>query len=1431
MTTPRLTLPVQTDVQRRLVALAKKLKAARDAKRLSDWQKATLAAQPVAVPQPVGPFGPTAALTERVSPFAQRLTKAIPAGAAAPFKETAGVVTGFAGQAGAVLKERAAGLTGHQDRLKRERNQLIEQSQRVVGPERDALLRRVDELDRELAGQPFIPKNIPQAIGAGAAQMFGLGTEPADPFTASLIAATGGAAGIGMGVKTGWASAQLAKQAAGKVLRAGTEWQAPVVREAGRAVMRGVKMPAMVTQAAVPAGGKVPGMVAGAVEPSPLRRWMALDEAGKVKADLLEKEGGTYLFLPRTGNSQVYKTEKGALTALARRGKVIEKTPVAPAGEVPPGAARPAPVRAVPSPASVSARMTAAQKLELPSNSDGTVTLFHGTNRASGLAIRKSGHLIGKEDGVFLTTDKDAARTFGEDIVEVRVDPRQLLLDDEFPSGRKDFRIPARIGEAVPVQAAREAVTLEPAPVRPSAVVQPPAAPTEAAAVTVARPQAVPGGAKPDIPPTVPSGPPPASPGAETQQVASLASKGEGKLSVADDWKEFAQASDPAGSTGGVPPRGRKPPVRGAGPPSPKPDDVFAQVTAQATRGEPVSETLLRRHSGTITAAENEARVILDEGSQRLRALGVGQIYRGRLISRERDIPVLDQLYEALHNPSKVASGEVKIPAGLETEYARLRELTNWEEAARIDFDPAMATVEDYFYRGWLWPKGAVTRVPTAPARGRLGVVPSFKKPRVDATFREMREAGFEPLSWNPYEQWRISRLQGERYRQQMQLIDHLKKLELAHTNASKVGVAGWRTPRVGPAFEGKIFATTDAAGEPVAMYSRRWVVPDDLASRLENIYGVTPDLGAIHVGNRSINLMKAIDAVVFIPKRVKLFGSLFQQIDFLTRNYVGAWSGMVDALAAGQPITAVRRLAVWPRSAYQIIEANVRPGARAAIRRQLNSTTPLIPGRPGIHLRGIVEAGLSTIDTTLLPANLDATARVVAGEAGLLGNRAVRRALGSLESTMRRGLFEGTYPAAQITDIKNNIAPMLVRRYGSLSDEALNGMIARVVNKKYSTIPAAQSVVQNRAFREILRRLLFSMGESEGLLRQATGAIRGPEAGYWRTHWIGAYLGLIALANAIHFASTGQPLPWSRWTPLSKDKWGPLPIGYNQEFAAPDIPLKGAEGRNMTVDLVGQLDTAFRILDPVSFLSARESVPIRTAMTQMTERDYFGRPIDQVGPGGIFSRTANLINDMFAPIGIGQAAGQIALEQGRVPEKLIPASERGLSTAGRLIQATGINLRAQYLRSLWEPDLAAFNAIPTDKIERQAKLNAAKTPEERAKYEVSRADYRNMNPDVDAKLFITGTVSSLYPAGAVEAVRLIKERGIKWQDISGVKSRMEALAKAKKAGIGLLPSPVDHVIQSLAETPSATAAPTKTQKQRALEILRRLKEKQGATP
>jgi hypothetical protein len=811
---------------------------------------------------------------------------------------------------------------------------------------------------------------------------------------------------------------------------------------------------------------------------------------------------------------------------------------------------------------------------------------------------------------------------------------------------------------------------------------EPPVAP--AAKALPAPPAAA---ATPPVEPPLPPARPPAPP-AEPARGPTVAAGREGILMPREEERAtaFLREADPSpppkppaqpptgGEPPGLPPGGRRP----RRPRGEQPEDVLAEIERTRTLEEPVNQTLMRRHSGALNAAELEARIIVDEGSDALKRTGLGQTVRGRLAARQQDIPILDDLLEALHDPTKAPG----LRPDLQPHYQKLRELTDWEEAMRIDFDPSQALVEDYFYRGWKPPEALVLARLGTPS-GSLGKIPGFKMPRANATYRQMREAGFEPLFWNPYEQWRASRLMGVRYREQITLIDKMKKTGLAHPSTGAAAPEGWRTPRVGPAFEGKPVGIVDKNGVSRSLRTRRWVVPDDLANTLENMYGTPLGFGKIHPFGRTIDLMKAVDAVTFLPKRAKLFASLFQQQDFLTRSGIGAWTGMVDNLLAGRPIAAVRSLAIWPKSAYTIIQANLGPGARANLRRTLNSTDPILPDRPGVHFRGITESGLSTIDVTILPGNIDVVAREVATASGLLGVKKVARLVGDMESAMRRGLFEGVYPAAQVTDIRNTIAPMVARQWPKLADDQINGIIARVANIKYSTIPASQSVFQNRVAREFLRRVFFSIGESEGLLRQAAGAIRGPYAAIWRRHWIATFISLLATASAIHYASTGKGLPAERWSPVAKTPFGLIPYGYNRDFAAPTLPISGRGGAELTLDIVGQMDTALRLLNPISFVDSRFSVPLRAVASQVAGETFFGERLDVGGLEEVYRRTFQLINDMLVPIGPGGAGIEVIRALVPALREVIPEQEPRLGLAGQAVQATGANVRAETTRQL----------------------------------------------------------------------------------------------------------------------------------------------------
>lgn len=95
-------------------------------------------------------------------------------------------------------------------------------------------------------------------------------------------------------------------------------------------------------------------------------------------------------------------------------------------------------------------------KTGLPLNPDGTVTLYHGTTEAGAKGILETSTLkAAAEPDIYMTTDPGGGG-YGDRVIQMRVKPDQLIAEDEFPGGRKDFRINVgKPGGSIPI-------TLEP---------------------------------------------------------------------------------------------------------------------------------------------------------------------------------------------------------------------------------------------------------------------------------------------------------------------------------------------------------------------------------------------------------------------------------------------------------------------------------------------------------------------------------------------------------------------------------------------------------------------------------------------------------------------------------------------------------------------------------------------------------------------------------------------------------------------------------------------------------------------------------------------------------------------------------------------------------------------------------------------------------
>lgn len=78
----------------------------------------------------------------------------------------------------------------------------------------------------------------------------------------------------------------------------------------------------------------------------------------------------------------------------------------------------------------------------LPLNADGTVTVYHHTSAANAEKIRETGRLQSNgEPDLYFTTQAETNTGYGDTAIPVRVRPDRLVLDDEFPGGRQDYRV------------------------------------------------------------------------------------------------------------------------------------------------------------------------------------------------------------------------------------------------------------------------------------------------------------------------------------------------------------------------------------------------------------------------------------------------------------------------------------------------------------------------------------------------------------------------------------------------------------------------------------------------------------------------------------------------------------------------------------------------------------------------------------------------------------------------------------------------------------------------------------------------------------------------------------------------------------------------------------------------------------------------------
>lgn len=716
---------------------------------------------------------------------------------------------------------------------------------------------------------------------------------------------------------------------------------------------------------------------------------------------------------------------------------------------------------------------------------------------------------------------------------------------------------------------------------------------------------------------------------------------------------------------------------------APRPIDVAtgvlkpAELKAEAPDYKPQTiSSIMQRYEGDVGTAKLELDRTMADGRQLLQQAGTKGTWDGSRF-KVSETPEMVQLYKALH-------GEGPVLPQYQSVYDDLQRLVAQETGDTLGANPDFIPRDDYFYRGWKQPSQA-----KVGGKGMVGVTPGYQKPRVDATFTELLDEGWQPASWNPYEMIALRRRAGVEYRAQQDVVSMLR--ESGQAMPADTAPSNWRVPKVGPAFEGKPFsyipgakpgdaidrlaAADELSGASIG-YTSRIAVPNKAADILESVYGQRANLGALQpvltAGQRL--------------KQAKLLASLFQQVDFTGRTIGSLTGGAIDNLTESvisaaklQPVAAARHLYQTgrnllqvPAAPFRLLHANVSGAEqRRILDAILDSTDAIVKDRPGVTLRSIAQQGGFADDISIITRDVLADIRAAADEGPPSWLRqatdktdVVTRRIRQVNAASQNGLFDGVYRQAKVLSLKNDIVPRLVRQRPDWSDEQIAQEAAKIVNTRFSTLTPSQSILKNPTIRELARGLIFSTNESEALIKGALSTVAGSNKRNWANYWLGAFISLAATAEVIHYASTGEHLPLDRLVPVEKSSYSPFGVSYNSKFLAPDLPIKGRNGVLTSLDLVAQLDTIFRVLDPKGFVQARENILPRALSNQITGKDFFGESLDSPQ-----KRIEQGLSDLAEPIGLSQVRGALGLGK---------QQEARLGSKAQAFQASGLNLRAE---------------------------------------------------------------------------------------------------------------------------------------------------------
>ena len=683
---------------------------------------------------------------------------------------------------------------------------------------------------------------------------------------------------------------------------------------------------------------------------------------------------------------------------------------------------------------------------------------------------------------------------------------------------------------------------------------------------------------------------------------------------------------------------------------------------------EAIKIAVMRKFDGARNAIGLELENFVLAGRQLLlRAAGRGvQIDRQGMtplfralhgeVPKESLSPALRQMFDQIDEVRKLE--DAAMPAFIEI--ARGTEFEGYMAFDLDQFRDRMLATPDYFPQ--LWKKDGVEI-----ATGQIGARPGFTLPRA-GSFSEMVSQGYTPMSWDPYKMMAMRRLAGVNWRETVVFLGRAKRNDLAVPFA-ELEARNLRKPHrvprgVGSAFEGRLVQTTDAGGVPQSIRTPQWALPNEMASFVEPMWGRKP---TAYIGDKEVigYIRKFRNGF----KSAKLFASFFQHMDISLRT--SATLLTLHGLKRGGPL----RL---PSLAARMIAAQWNTGYRNTIRERYLSTAP-IKGHEdlGISYKMIVEEGLGVQgDITVIQREIADTLTDIERTTNPVGK--ARQKIADANKFFQSGLFDGVYREGISWSLESFIIPAIRKQHPTWSARQVAAEAATTANMMYSSLPQWQSVLKDPWVREFGQTLFFSTNETEGLLRSFFGTMVGPRKSFWLQYYGGMMFSLALFGNLINVAATGKPLPPEAYSPIDVgNPYSTFGVGYSTQFMSPQLPtwmgITGREGSPMHLDIVGQMDTAFRVAsDPVGATAARVNVPVRAVVNQVRGTNFFGEELS------VAQRPGQLLTDLYGPIGMTSAIGAFteAIPQLKT---VLPEGEGRMGVRGQLLEGiAGVGMRAE---------------------------------------------------------------------------------------------------------------------------------------------------------